>query len=344
MSWIVAFLAFAAIVAFHEFGHFLFAKLFGMKVDIFSIGFGKKLLGFKWRETDYRISLIPLGGYVKLWDSPFVEDLNPKDPNFKNNFAVRPAYQRFLVLAGGPLFNFLFAIILAGGLFHYIGQPTGVSTVIDQVVPGMPAEKAGLASGDKIVAVNGKKVTAWEDLVSEVRAHKGGELVIEVERKGKALKVSMKPETKDGKNLIGVAPQVVRERLGLTAAVKEGVLLTWMGAKLQIGGLLKMFSGRLSSKEVAGPVGIFQATNQAAQSGLESLIFLMVMINIALGVFNLLPVPLLDGGWLAFLLVEVVLGRPLSKEKQAALLNLGLALMLALFSFAMFNDISRIVK
>lgn len=344
MSWITAFLAFAVIVAFHEFGHFLFAKLFGMKVDVFSVGFGKRLIGFKWRETDYRISLIPLGGYVKLWESPFVEDLDPKDLNFKNNFAIRPAHQRFLVLVGGPLFNFLFAVILASGLFYWIGQPVGVTTVIDQVVAGMPAEKAGLARGDKIVAVNGKKVANWEELVSEVRAHKKGELAVDAERNGRPLRASMVPETKDGNKLIGILPQVVRKRSGFLRALGQGAGVTWMAAKLQIGGLVKLFSGRSSSADVAGPVGIFQATNQAAQDGMEALIYLMIMINVALGVFNLLPIPLLDGGWIAFLVAEIILRRPLSKEKQVLLLNLGIAIMLALFSFAMFSDISRIIN
>jgi regulator of sigma E protease len=270
MSWIVTFLAFAGIVAFHEFGHFLFAKLFGMKVDVFSVGFGKRLFGFKWRETDYRISLIPLGGYVKLWDSPFVEDLDSKDPNFKNNFAVRPIYQRFLVLVGGPLFNFLLAIILLAGLFHCFGQPVGVSTVIDQVVVGLPAEKSGLASGDEIIAVNGNKIKSWEELVSRVQSHEGSELKVGVRRGENHLEFSMVPEIQEGRKLIGISPRVVRERLELIPAIREGSRLTWVNAKLQLGGLAGMFSGRTSRKDMAGPVGIFQATNQAAQSGLES--------------------------------------------------------------------------
>lgn len=344
MSWIVTFLAFAGIVAFHEFGHFLFAKLFGMKVDVFSVGFGKRLFGFKWRETDYRISLIPLGGYVKLWESPFVEDLDPKDPNFKNNFAVRPAYQRFLVLVGGPLFNFLLAIILLAGLFYCVGQPVGVSTVIDQVVAGLPAAKSGLTSGDRIASIDGARINSWEEVVDRIQKHKGGELKLEIQRGEGFLLISLIPEKQGDRNMIGVLPRVVRERLGLIPAIREGSRLTWVNAKLQLGGLVKLFSGKASSKDVAGPVGIFQATNQAAQSGLESLIYLMVLINVALGVFNLLPIPLLDGGWIAFLLVEMILGRPLSKEKQALLLNLGVMIMLTIFSFAMFNDLSRLVN
>ncbi len=334
---------FGFIIAFHEFGHFIVARMLGMKVDYFSIGFGPVIFGFKYRGTEFLLSAIPAGGYVKPAGPNFREDLKADDPDNGNYLVSRPPWQKFLVYVAGPLFNLLLAIVLVAGMTYCFGIPTEPTTTIESVAVGSPAEKAGLKGGDRIIAVEGRGTDSWEKVVSSIQESSGETLRVEIERRGEPLMAIVNPTVVSNKRMIGIMPVFKTEDVGLFDSVLAGVRGTWAMSKMQLSGLVGLITGKFSPKDMSGPIGIMQATGKAAESGWKELISFVIMINVCLGVLNLLPVPVLDGGWIMLAGIEMLLGRPLSKNVQAWLLGIGTILMLSLMFFASYIDILRLM-
>jgi regulator of sigma E protease len=341
---------FCLLILFHELGHFLVAKYLGIGVERFSIGFGPKIAGFRRGETEYRLSVIPLGGYVKLLG----DDPRGADGDHPRAFLNKPIAHRIAVVAAGPLANFALAIVIFAGI-HWVGIPIPqVSELpeVGEVVADSPAQQAGLQKGDRILMVEGQPVQRWEELVQTIHQHINTPLQLRVQRGTQEFDVTVTPrpgtvlknleEVEVG--LIGVAPHVdvTVMRYAAPVAMWKGVEKTWELSVLTVVSLVKMVQGKISPKHLAGPVGIFQMAGQQAKVGLLPLVTLMAVLSISLGILNLFPIPILDGGHILFFAVEGVWGHPISPRKQEIATQVGLFLLVALMLTAFYNDLLRI--
>lgn len=342
--------AFCLLILIHELGHFLVAKSLGIGVERFSIGFGPKIAGFRRGETEYMLSVIPLGGYVKLLG----DDPRGPDGDHPRAFLNKPISHRMAVVAAGPLANFALAIVIFAGV-HWVGIPTPkVSEVpeIGDVVADSPAMQAGLQPGDRILAIEGNPVAQWADLVQTIHAHANTPVLLRVQRGTQEFDVTVTPRAgtvlKDLEEvevgLIGVAPHVdvTVVQYAPHVALWKGVEKTWELSALTVVSLVKMVQGKISPKHLAGPVGIFQMAGQQAKVGILPLVSLMGVLSISLGILNLFPIPILDGGHLLFFAMEGVLGQPISPRKQEIATQVGLFLLMALMLTAFYNDLLRI--
>lgn len=351
------------VVFFHELGHFSVARLFNVTVETFSIGFGHPIA--KWMDkkgTEWKIGWLPLGGYVKfLGDEnaasvPDREKLEQLTPGQRANvFQSKPLYQRALVVAAGPIANFILAIAIFAAVLMMLGQAT-VLTTIGKVTPGAPAAIAGLRSGDIIHAVNGTKVQTFDELVKAVRADKSNDLAIAFTRHGKAMTVHARPRVIKADNLygdtvkfvgIGIEPAFADSNarftpVGLIPALKGAVEQTWFVADTSLTYLWRIVTGHSSSGQLTGPLGMANVSKQAAAAGFMSLLQLAALLSVSIGLINLFPVPILDGGHLLYYGCEAVLGRPLGERAQDVGFRLGLAAVLGLFVLATWNDLVRL--
>jgi regulator of sigma E protease len=343
-------IAFCLLILFHELGHFLVAKGLGIGVERFSIGFGPKLTGFRWGETEYLLSLVPLGGYVKLLG----DDPRSVDRDDPRSFLRQPISYRMAVVAAGPLANFALAIVIFASVYG-VGVPVPQLPelpVIGEVLADSPAMQAGLHQGDRILAVDGKPVEKWEDLVRTIHQSANVPLQLRVQRDAEAFDVRLTPKlgkvVKDLEEvevgLIGVAPQVevTFVRYPPHVALYKGVEKTWDLSVLTVESLVKMLQGKISPRHLAGPVGIFQMAGQQAKVGFLPLISLVAVLSISLGILNLFPIPVLDGGHMLFFALEGVRGEPISPRKQEIATQVGLFLLMALMLTAFYNDLLRI--
>lgn len=428
--WLLVLLGVMILV--HELGHFLLARFYDVRVDVFSIGFGPRLFGIRRGDTDYRFSAILFGGYVKMaGDQPGDEQIT--DPRA---FLKKPRYQRLMIAFAGPLFNIVLAIFLLTGLFmvHYehvvdvggfivghvdknspaekagiragdkitqiegqkdptwedvvrhelaspdrkldvtieragkqfnaavypaMDEKLGVATagweqsgpiVLREVSPGMPADKAGLKSGDLLITINGQPLRSPNKLQEMIRATGGGPAVIEYSRNNANHTVAVTPvmSALDGKPryMIGVATaikyDVVTEKLSFPAAVKESLVQNSRTATLIFQFLRGMVERKMSAKAMSGPIGIAQASSQAAARGAGDFITLMAAVSINLAIFNLFPIPILDGGMILTLLIEMLLGRDLSNQFKEGLMKVGFVFLMAVVVFVLYNDISKV--
>jgi regulator of sigma E protease len=342
--------AFCLLILFHELGHFLVAKYLGIGVERFSIGFGPKITGFRRGETEYMLSAIPLGGYVKL----IGDDPRGTDGDHPRAFLNKPIGHRIAVVAAGPLANFALAIAIFAGI-HWVGVPTPqISELpeVGEVVADSPAQQAGLQTGDRILMVDGQPVSKWEDLVQTIHRHSNIPLQLRVQRGTETFEVTVTPKPgtviKDLEEvevgLIGVAPHmdITVMRYSPPVALWKGVEKTWELSALTVVSLVKMVQGKISPKHLAGPVGIFQMAGQQAKVGLLPLVSLMAVLSISLGILNLFPIPVLDGGHILFFAVEGLWGQPISPRKQEIATQVGLFLLVALMLTAFYNDLLRI--
>jgi regulator of sigma E protease len=421
------------LVLIHEWGHFIAAKLCGVRVDVFSIGFGARIWGWKSGDTDYRVSWLPLGGYVRMaGDNPAEERTGAP-----YEFLSRPRWQRFLIAVAGPIMNILTTFLIFWGIYAFVGAPTdaslrlpsqvaavpqsagtdgvqpgdrivqvnGVNTprwenvetaleslkpgaqvainvdragqqvalevkipsdpasvdsvvgyppqpaIIDEIEPGFPADKAGLQPGDKVIGINGKPVVAWGQLVDGVRNSNGMPVRFLVERGSEQVAAIMTPQRAmdpDGQMVwqIGVVPQVEQayEHQGVFASVADAVNATGRTGQEIFDVLTGLFVGKVSVRDLAGPVWIARVSGQAAQRGPMELLELTAAISLNLGILNLLPIPILDGGHVLLLLIEGGMRRDLSLAFKERFVQVGLVFLLGIFAFVMYSDILKVIQ
>lgn len=422
------------LVLLHEWGHFVAAKLCGVRVDVFSIGFGPRLWGVKRGDTDYRVSALPLGGYVRMAGDNPVEARS----GAPYEFLSRPRWQRFLIAVAGPVTNILATFVIFWAIYAFVGMPTdaylhhpadvaaiplnyenlspvrpgdrivevnGVQTgtwgkvtsqvetakpggsvslvvlrsgsqqtltvrvpdnpsaidsvigypllppVIDEVQPGSPAAKSGMKAGDTIVSINGQPVVTWLQLIDRVRGSGGHPIQFVVRRDASEVQLDITPMrsmTPDGEMtwLIGASRKAdeVFEHQGIVASVKDAGVETLLYARLIGDVVTGLFRGKLSVRDLAGPVGIVQLSGQAAKGGMVTLLNWMAYISLDLGLLNLLPIPILDGGHVLMLAIEGTLRRDLSITFKERFVQVGLVFLLGLFAFVMYSDILRIIQ
>ncbi len=339
---------FGILILFHEFGHFLACKKIGVRVEKFSLGFGPKLFGFKKGETEYCLSTIPLGGYVKLAG----EDPHEKLKGKRWEFLSRSVGARFLIIVTGPLANFILAFFLFFLVFA-IGRPT-LPTKVGEVLENTPAERAGLKIGDRIVAIEGEKIRRGEEMQRIVFTHPGKELKFTIQREGKEFTLTITPESKKVKNtlgqeekigMIGIAfpGKMIKVRYPIGEAIQKGGRQTIGWTVLTLKGLGMLISGRVPLKSLAGPLFIAQAAGTAAKIGFTTLLGFIAIISVNLFVINLLPIPLLDGGHIIFLALEGIRKKPLSIRAQEVAQQVGLFIILLIFAVVIRNDIPRFI-
>ncbi|WP_028991713.1 RIP metalloprotease RseP [Thermoanaerobacter thermocopriae] len=331
MTILISIIVLSVLVMFHEFGHFIVAKLSGSRVNEFSIGFGPRLLKKKYGETEYSFRALLFGGYVALEG----EDEKSNDPRAIVN---KPWPVRLAVFAAGPLMNILLAFLLLFIVFFSIGRPI---PQIKSVMEGYPAEKAGILPGDKIVMVNNTKINTWEELEKAISSSKGETLTIEVQRGNEILQKQVKPvfDKEASKVMIGIIPAHKRS---ISLAIKTAISQTIYFSKLIILFLVMLVTGKVSVNDIMGPVGIVQAVGTVAKTGVMNLLAFSALISVNLGLFNLLPLPALDGGRILFVLAEAIRGKPLPPEKEGYIHYLGFLLLIALLIFVTYRDILRI--
>lgn len=432
------------LVTFHEFGHFIVARWAGVKVLKFSLGFGPKLFSRQVGETEYLVSLIPLGGYVKMFGEELGDTISVQEQQV--SFVHKPLWKRTLIVAAGPGFNFLLSYLiftawLATGVplpvptfeelsptIHAIranspameaglqvgdtitringqdiatqndvfamiaeseGRPLTIEVMrggrhlsfvvtpevmegqedeepvyvigieeapplVTSVIPDMPAMAGGLKEHDRILAINGTPIHTWSDMTKIVRAHPNQPLEFQVDRKGAIITLTITPEpyqtTEDdqaveiGKiGITGPGRSVIQSDTPVTAFVK-GIQATWEWSELTIVGIYKMLTGEISSKHLGGPIMIASASGKAAEHGFSDVAFLVAILSINLGILNLLPIPILDGGHLFFFACEAILRRPLGERQREFAQQVGLVLLFGIMIFAFFNDIQRLLQ
>lgn len=432
------------LVAFHELGHFLAARWVGVKVLKFSLGFGPKLFGHQVGGTEYLLSAIPLGGYVKLFGEDVTEATTSEDR--RRSFAHQGLWGKVLIVAAGPGFNFILAYFIFAGWLS-TGSPLFVPTFrdlsadVEALVPGSPAATAGMEIGDRVVRVNGKDISTKTELLDAVAKSKGQPLALEVRREGQTKPLSVTPALAPGEaaageeplytigveetpplvtsvmhgspasvagfqagdRVVGIEGQAIYTWAQMTAQVKDhpqkslrvevlrdgqripltvtptaekvtvngqtvevgkigisgpgrsmmrsdnpleavyhGLQATWGWTELTAIGLYKMIIGDISSKNIGGPLTIANISGEAASQGASSIVFLIAILSINLGVLNLLPIPILDGGHLLFFLIEGILRKPLGERQREFAQQVGLVLLVGVMIFAFWNDLERI--
>jgi len=434
-------LVLGVMILVHEWGHFIVARLFGVRVDVFSIGFGPRLFGWKRGATDWRISALPLGGYVRMagQDLSEVDSAAGAAPTgASDELMSKPRWQRALISFAGPAVNLIFPVILLTGLFVGVGMPyskfldskvqvlglpktaadngsplqvgdriisiNGVANptwdqaleaikqtkvggvlklelenngatrsaevkkvkdgiqaerllgymppapVLDEVGPGTAAEHAGLRVNDVITSINGQTITFWDQFVDAVRGSEGKQLKLEIDRKGQNLQVNVTPvlgPTPTGENVyqigVGLRDETAYRRVSFGEGVRDAASKTAEGVSETIGVVGKLVSGRVSVKQLQGAVGISRAAGEAVRRGPVAVISLMVLISVNLGILNLLPIPILDGGNILLLAIEGALRRDLSMAFKERFVQVGLVFLLVLFAIVMYNDVSRLL-
>lgn len=342
---------FGLLIFVHEWGHFLMARWCGVGVRTFSLGFGPKLFGKRIGETEYVVSAVPLGGYVKLVGESPQEHISEEERYIA--FTYQPLWKRTLIVLAGPLFNILFALVVFIFLFTIAGKPL-LLPKIGAVQPESPAAMAGMKKGDLILAVDSKPVNTWDELAKAIRKHTSTPLTLLIQRNGKKLMITLKPKIEKIKTLLGdeierpvigivAAGEVKIEHLSPWGACWEGLKQTWFTSKLTILTIKNLILGKLSFKMLAGPVGIVQLTTKEAQAGLAALFSFAALISINLGIINLLPIPVLDGGHLFFYGIEAIRRRPLSVKTMEITQRVGIAILVLLMLIVTYNDILRII-
>jgi len=337
LTILAAVLVFGILVTVHEFGHFITAKLTGMRVDEFAIGFGPKIYQQKDGDTLYSLRAIPLGGYNKI------AGMDPDDPVTEDSFNSKSIPKRMLVILAGALMNFILPIILFTGIFMVQGMDKMVNEpVLGSVMTGMAADRAGLKAGDKILTINGQSMQNWRDIVVNLRANGEKEVTLQAERQGVVKTYTLQPEyDKEAKRaLVGITPKFEKVNMSMAESIKEGFSYTKYIIVAMMDGLAKIITGKAPA-EVAGPIGVAQMAGQVAEQGLLPLMNFVAFLSINLGVINLLPLPALDGGHFVLLVLEGLRGKPLGSKAMNNIQMVGVALILALTIFSTFKDITR---
>lgn len=335
------------LVIVHELGHFLTAKRLKVKVEKFSIGFGPKLYSVKIGDTEYILSAIPLGGYVKMaGDEPW-----EKLQGASWEFLSRSVADRFKIIFAGPLLNYMLAFLIFSLIFMF-GSPT-MTTEIGGLMKDYPAQAGGLLAGDRILSVDGKAVKYWEDMTQAIHGHGEGSIRLSVSRNGSVFVKEIVPTVRKTKDifgqevrvaLIGITPSqsIEKVRYGFTRSLYMGGRKLIQLTAVTYKALWSIVTGRLSFKEsLTGPIGIFVVTGQAAKMGFIYILHLMGVLSASLAMFNILPLPILDGGHILFLAIEKIRGKALSLKAQEVIANIGVTLLILLTVFIFYNDIIK---
>lgn len=335
----------------HELGHFLVAKWAGVRVLRFSLGFGPRIVSVTRGETEYCISAVPLGGYVKMLGEDAEEEVPEQDK--ERSFPAQSVWKRIGIVLAGPSSNLLFAIIIFALVYAVAGIPQ-MTTEIGSVNPASPAEQAGLRSGDLVLTINGESVSQWDQLSIMIQEHGEQPLVMEIQRGEEVKVITVTPQSREIKNIFGES--IKRPVIGISAAGKFNVkrvnpLLagyyslaqTWNLSKLFLLTVVKLIERVVPLQTLGGPLLIAQMTGQQAQEGILNLIYFTALISINLGILNLLPIPVLDGGHLFFFFIEAILGRPIDMKKIEMAQRIGMVFLIVLMIFVFYNDIMRLI-
>ena len=351
----IAIIALSVLVFFHELGHFTAARLFGVKVERFSIGFGKVLFKKNWLGTEWAFAPILLGGYVKMKGQ---DDIDPLKKNYDpDSYNSKKPWQRIVILLAGPLANiilafFIYLIIAIHGA-PAITASDYIPPVVGKIMPNSPAQRAGLKSGDKILEVNGKRVKYWYELANTIQEAKSP-IELKVLRDSKIITITLIPKDDEYTNefnekikrkIIGIRPLIKRDYIinfNLIDAIKYAYNETKKATLLITKGVQKISTGEVDSKNISGAITIFDILMKFAKEGLIYLMFIMALISVNLGVLNLLPIPALDGGHIMFNIYEMITGREPSERVLYTLTLMGWAFLISLMVFGMYNDINRI--
>jgi len=361
LAYLVPFLfVLTLVVFFHELGHFLVARRCGVRVLVFSIGFGPELFGFNDRHgTRWKLSAIPLGGYVKFFGDENAASVPDQaalaamsEEERRHSFIHQPVARRAAIVVAGPLANFVLAIAIFAALFMIFGKPS-TSPRVDAVQPGSAAEAAGFKPGDMVLTIDGRPIESFPDMQQVVSTSAGETLTFEVDRGGVKVTLKATPTLRESKDRFGNVHRI--GVLGITRspspddthfqpvgplkAVELGAQRTWFVVDRTLSYIGGVISGREAADQLGGPIRIAQVSGQVATEGLPSLFSLAAVLSISIGLLNLFPVPLLDGGHLLFYGIEAVRGKPLSERAQEVGFRIGLAIVVMLMIFATYNDL-----
>jgi regulator of sigma E protease len=351
MNSILAFvIVLGILIFFHEFGHFLVARLFGVGVEKFSLGFGPRLLGKKIGMTDYRLSLIPLGGYVKMVGEEPDSDLDPAD--IPLSFTHKHVIKRMLIVAAGPVFNILLALIIFAATFMTAGIFIRQASV-GEVTQDSPAERAGLRKGDRIATINQTAISNWDEMAEQINTSQGRALSLSVRRDDQTLEMEIVPELRTTTNILG--EKIERHVIGITwsgetdsrklsfpGAISQSFVQAYRVLELMVVILSKVITGDISTDTIGGPIMIAQMAGDQAEAGVGNLIWFIAIISINLAIINLLPIPVLDGGHLLFFMIEAVKGSPVSIKVREVAQQVGLLILILLMILVIYNDVTRL--
>ena len=362
MNYIIPFLILIMIVVFiHEYGHYYFAKRFGVGVTDFSIGFGKEIFGWNDKSgTRWKVCWIPLGGYVRFFgdrnvfsqseQQEIINKYNEEDR--KKLFILKPLYQRSLIVAAGPLANFFLALLIFAAINMFVGKDM-TPAVIDEVQKDSPAFVAGMKKNDKIVYIDKKKVESVLQVSTFINISTSETIEFVVIRNDQEISLLVKPNLVDGndalgnsvkKRMVGIRlssfnNEYTKQPLGPSKAIYYSFQEVWFVTTTSLNYLGKMITGSGDASQLGGPIRIAKVTGQVAEYGIIPFLSIMAYISISLGLINLFPIPMLDGGHLMFYLIEKILGRPLSQKVQEGFFRIGLFLLFSLMFFVTFNDL-----
>ena len=362
MNYIIPFLILIMIVVFiHEYGHYYFAKRYGVGVTDFSIGFGREIFGWNDKSgTRWKVCWIPLGGYVKFFGDRNVfsqteqqEIINKYSEDDRQKlFILKPLYQRSLIVAAGPLANFFLAILIFIMINMFVGKDM-TPALVDEVQKDSPAFVAGMKKNDKIIYIDKKKVESILEVSTFINISTSETIEFVVLRNDQKISLLVKPNLVDGKDSLGnsvkkrmigirLSPfnnEYKKQPLGPSKAIYYSVKEVWFVTTTSLNYLGKMITGSADSSQLGGPIRIAKITGQVAEYGIIPFLSIMAYISISLGLINLFPIPMLDGGHLMFYLIEKILGRPLSQKVQEGFFRIGLFLLFSLMFFVTFNDL-----
>lgn len=354
-SAIAIILVLGGLIFFHELGHFSVARAFGVGIRTFSLGFGPAIYKFKRGRTEYRLSAVPLGGYVSMvGESPDddIDSLENREFTEADSFIKRKPWQRMCIVAAGPIANLLLAFFIYWALFLANGQ-LQLLPEVGHIRPDSPAAVAGMETGDSVQSISGSKIQYWEDISKTISQNGGKELRIVINRNGKDLTLNVTPSLLSRKNIFGedektyligiqAAGKTEQIELDFISCASAAVTQTWSMTVLTVEGFVKLIERVIPAETVGGPIMIAQLVSQQAEQGIFAVLGLAALISINLGVLNLLPIPVLDGGHIVMLVYEMIVGKPVPAKVMDYSMRAGIFLLLTLMVWATFNDVRRL--
>ncbi len=344
-------LVLSGLVFFHELGHFVAARFFGVGVEKFSIGIGPRVFGYRIGITDYCFSAIPLGGYVKMVGDE--QDSKPADiSKISLSFAHKHVLKKIIIVLAGPIFNVVFAIIVLCIIFSSSGVFI-LRPVLGSVIPDMPANTSGLTPGDTIISIDRKEMSCWEDIAKTISNGNGSAIEVVLDRNGTYSKVYIQPILSKSKNVLGQeiskyvigithSGDVVSRKVSCWEAIANSFAKTYDIASLTILSLFKLIHGSVSTKTLGGPIMIAEMTGHYARTGIIELMFFSALLSVNLAILNCLPIPFLDGGHFTFFVIEAIIRKPLSNKFRGLSYKIGAILLIILMCYVFYNDLARL--